>query len=224
MKRSLLVAAAVVALAAMPALADDVTPPPWRGQWSTTLQYWEFGPANSGTADVLPDGPGPLKEGPPYEPGYLPSTKIIEIVPDPVNPDWIDLDPFGSVREGIWALSGHMDIIVDNHEPPNDYKLVWVQVTWHEGDTQHPDEPHFVNLDPTPINPPAIVDEFVWCNDWKTTVYEWRIEPNPPDEMFRLQGDILVDQLVIDTWCIPEPMTLGLLGLGGLAVLRRRRK
>ena len=32
-----------------------------------------------------------------------------------------------------------------------------------------------------------------------------------------------VDQIVIDTICIPEPVTVCLLGLGALALLRKRR-
>jgi hypothetical protein len=37
---------------------------------------------------------------------------------------------------------------------------------------------------------------------------------------------IMVDQVVVDTWCtVPEPATLSLLGMGALAiVLRFRRK
>jgi len=34
----------------------------------------------------------------------------------------------------------------------------------------------------------------------------------------------LVDQLVIDTRCAPEPATMALLGLGGLGMLFRRKR
>ncbi len=218
--KKLLVVLVGLAMAA-PAMADDVLAPPWQGEVSTTLQWWEF--ATNLADDVLPDGPGPLVEDP-YTPGYLPSTKITHIEPDPANPTWLFEDPFGSPRTGIWPLSGTMDVIVDNHNPPNDRKLVWVQITWHASNMQHPDTPHLVNLHPSASFGPIVVDEILWCNDWYTTVFYWEIEPNPVDEMFRIQGDIMVDQLVIDTWCMPEPATLGLMALGGLGLIFRKRR
>ena len=58
---------------------------------------------------------------------------------------------------------------------------------------------------------------------YATGSYTWEIYPNPIDEMFTIGGNIDVDGIIVDTWCIPEPATLGLLLLGGLAMLRRRR-
>src|SRR3990172_4827085 len=100
---------AVLFLAGTVALADDVQPPPWRGQWSTTFQYWEFFTPDPGQPDgpgVRPDGPGPLIEGEPGEPyiqpGYLPSTQLW-VTPGP-EMGWIPVDQ-NSGREGIWPLS-----------------------------------------------------------------------------------------------------------------------
>lgn len=107
------------------AMADDIQPPWWRGLESTTLQGWEF--LIPQATNINPDWPGPLDEGPPYKVGYLPSTEIIIVEPGP-GMNWIDVDQ-ASGRQGIWPLSGRMNIIVDNHKPPNPFKWVWVQIT-----------------------------------------------------------------------------------------------
>jgi len=157
---------------------------------------------------------------------WLPSTMITELVPDEDHQEWIPLDGgdwFGTNREGIWALSGHMDVMVDNFPDLNDWKIMWIQLTWHESVENA--EPALLNFDPA-YDTKEIVFETTepLCGGWMVTIWEVVIEDNPPDESFRIQGDILVDQLVIDTWCMPEPATLALLGFGGLGVLLRRRR
>ena len=207
----------------------DTQPPPWRGEWPTTYQYWEFLDDNAGGVPwvtgtgLKPDGPGPLDEGPPYIPGYLDNT---ELWVEPFEL-WIDLDP-ASNREGIWPLSGTIDVVVDNHEPPNEKKIVWLQVIWAErilGD--HPDVPIITPIplvDHITTAPLLVGNEHVPLgDDWFESTYTWEIYPNPIDEQFTIGGDILVDQLIIDTWCIPEPATLAVLLIGGLLLLGRLR-
>lgn len=64
---------------------------------------------------------------------------------------------------------------------------------------------------------------------WTYFTYLFEITPQPDWEVVGLNmsvptGEyIAVDQLAIDTRCIPEPATVLLLGLGGIALLRRRR-
>lgn len=62
---------------------------------------------------------------------------------------------------------------------------------------------------------------------WYTYSYGLTIEPNPEFETVTL--DVLectwIDQIDVDTICtVPEPATLSVLGLGGLGLLRRRRR
>ena len=222
---------AIVAFLASPAvLADDVFPPPWRGQFSTTSQVWEF------NYDPDPNAPDPLYERfyPPDFPAPggndpLPST-LATVFPSP--PNWLPDDPLhGSNRVGIWSLSGSIDVIVDNHDPPNIFKWVWVQLTWAEEFIGDGSVPAIGDLFPEadPRYPVTLIDEFPHGDGWLTSTYEWRIFPNPEFEEFTIGfeqgGGILVDQLVVDTWCtIPEPPMLGLLvmGFAGILVSRRR--
>jgi hypothetical protein len=208
--RNLLVFGLALVIPALPALADDWLPPEWRGDPGSTIQGWHFSTADK--ENVFPDYPSGG--------GWLPSTKLT-VTPDPQNPDWIETDPSGSGRTGIWPLSGWIDVTVDNFPKPNPYKEVWVQLTW----ASTGGEPAIINIDPSPkVGTFTLVNEHTWCMGWTTTVWKWRVEPNPSDEMFRIQGDILVDQLVIDTICAPEPGTMFLLGLAALGTLIRRRR
>ncbi len=205
------------------AAADDMSQfvPPWRGEVSTTLQIWEFG--TDANTNVPPDNDVLIED--PYTPGYIPGTEVVLV--DPFgDPGYYQEDPFGSGRSGIWSLSGTMDVLVLNHEPPNDMKIVRMQLTWAQRDpVGNPDaQPALTNLVPSADEGPTVVDEYQHCGNWQTTLYEWIIRPNPTQEEFRIQGDILVDQMVIDTWCTPEPASLGVLAFGALGVLLRRRR
>jgi len=212
---------AAAALAA-PALAEDLQPPWWRGEISTTSQVWEFDdPAVTmpGTP-IRPDGPAPGGQPP------LDSTQLIW---DPGPPPWDQWMERDEGRFGVIGLSGWIDIIVDNHDPrPENEKWIWVQLTWRPQDQG--EVPIFEAIDPQPIQAPRIVEEIPLDADpvlgWRETTYAWELDWNPPDERFIISGTINVDELVIDTWCVPEPTSAAML-LVGLPVAiwwcRRRR-
>lgn len=220
------VCVALVSLLAVSALAEDIHPPWWRGLYSTTSQIWEFSEPQPNP--ILPDGPAPGGMPP------LPSTHLMVQPGPPLWDHWMDVDqPWqdpsggGTVGMGVWPLSGIMDILVDNHNPPNEVKFVWLQLTWRPQEPGMEAEPLLVYFDPAPVNPPTIIDQIQLGPEWWHTTYAWEIRPNPVDEYFVIEGNINIDEVVIDTWCIPEPGTMLLLSTGviaGLGVIRRRRR
>jgi hypothetical protein len=70
----------------------------------------------------------------------------------------------------------------------------------------------------------SVVNDPIVGTIWTQSIYSIVIWPNPREEWIAIKGDILVDKLDIKTTCVPEPATMGLLSLGGLALLRSRRK
>jgi len=214
----------------LPAAAEDLQPPWWRGELSTTSQVWEFSdPTTPPGVAIPPDGPAPGGNDP------LDSTQLIwEPGPTPWD-HWLEQDQPYEYEPGEWVglgvipLSGWIDVIVDNHDPkPENEKWIWVQVTWRPQDEG--EEPIFEGLEPAPVDPPVIVEE-IWLGvgqdgdplAWRETTYFWKLDWNPPDESFTISGTINIDELVIDTWCVPEPATLALVAIGAVALLRRKR-
>ena len=62
---------------------------------------------------------------------------------------------------------------------------------------------------------------------WMLDQSIWRLEPNPPHERIVIlphEDGSVIDQVVVDTICAPEPASLIGLALAGTAMLRPRRR
>jgi hypothetical protein len=202
------------------AQADDLFPPPWRGDPGSTFQHWTFDDDDNPAEPEFWDNP------------YGTATATMS---GPMA-NWLGSDGFP--REGLWGDLDAMDLWVPDHPEPLPYKDIWLQVTY-----------MYVNLGVFQYRAPTVDipgaeylegdDVFLEYNnpdfpelgEWRLQFSKWRIEPNPPEETIALTwppfgGEWprgVVDQVVVDTICIPEPAGLALLVLGGALLMVRRR-
>jgi hypothetical protein len=208
-RTAIILAGLILAVGATPLLADDIYPPPWRGQPGTTMQQWKFSVDNR---QPLPD----LVNNPYGNP-------TMTIVPFP--PEWYASygDPYQ--RYGVYPLSGVIEIDIPNAPSPNEFKEIWIQLVW-APEAQNPNGvPGIVITAPgSQVTTNKILQETCAGVPWRYTEWEYILVPNPTTEHIKIYGDVLVDQLVIDTRCAPEPATMALLGLGGLGMLFRRKR
>lgn len=220
MKRLLCVLVCVYCLAGI-AQADDMLPPDWRGDDRTVMAEW----------DSWIDFPNPSP------PDYWESNPVGIAVPEATFAASTELLSGFEGRTDVLKLNEHDGVIFDleNH-PGGDHKIVRIQVTSYMMDAD-------ISLDVWAWKDgvlldgytgerfwPEEVDTFWHPDDWTTYVYEFEIWPNPDREQIGLkftddayQYGIYVDQVVIDTICIPEPATLIILAIGGMSLIRRRR-
>jgi hypothetical protein len=196
----LIIALVALAFLAAPALADDLYPPSWRGSLDTTFEHWTF------DTDQYPTWL-PEQADNPYGQPYIHTLGGGE--------HWDDSLP--GDRFGIMTTSSDTVCVeLPNVPTQNDWKLVYVQMTW------------WHNAPPDPISDPPgqvnLIQELSLPTAWGYSSWEIWIPGNPPSETVSFVADsatLYMDQLVVDTICIPEPASLLLFGLAGLCLLRR---
>jgi len=215
----------VVALAASPARAKDVYADQiwFRGDPNSTYQAWSY-------TTPVPVGIPPESFVNPYPPP--PSCDLIadgaEWRPDWEAPPMLDDDPTLPGVPGWHMPNGGTTIYLLHNDPtPRATKVIIMQVTSSKApldvQLQLPGGITYKAIDvglPTVAwGLPAPFD-----GEWATYVYAFDTSLNPEWESIQLWFPpcTTLDQTIIDTVCIPEPATLGLLAVG-LAALRRRR-
>lgn len=209
-KTFFVIACMTVFLAAKPTvLADDLDPPTWRGYEGTTFQLWDFA-----TSDTTPE---PNVVNNPYgTPGLRVDT----------DHDWVSVD---DQRTGIWALSGELDIYIPNWPEQRPEKEIWIQLTWKPAELDEspflPDQP-IVGVVTEPLFENMQTERWDESlgDGWTHSVYSIHMWPNPNKEWIAVKGDIMVDQVAVDTYCVPEPATISMLGIGALLATLKRRK
>lgn len=213
MRRLIVVCVVIgVALTFNTALADDFNTPEWRGDERTTYQKWEFSgvgeppqaPANPAAPDVFQQVPG------------TPALSSSLLVSGNVLWKQTDMD-----REGVWKFEDYITVTIGNFNEAYPEKEIWVQLTYEASGV--PDV--YAKVGETTYYGESVFQET--AGDYTHERWEIFIHPNPESEVIYIAPrdcTAYVDEVVIDTICrVPEPTTICLLGLGALALLRKRR-
>ncbi len=205
--KKLVVFIAVLLVACSIATADDLNPPPWsRDNPHSSFQLWEFFTDDTSPAPDALDNPF--------------GDPVLDVVP---MGDWI---PEVDGHIGVWPLSGEIDVFIPNYTEVCFWKEIVIQLVWkpaYLNDYSWDNRPLVgvtPSVDPYKVFTVSRTEEL--DDGWMYSLYEIEVIPNPLWEWIAIKGDILVDQLVIDTLCVPEPSSLALLGLCAIALLRRR--
>jgi hypothetical protein len=213
----LTVACLALAASADTLMARDLFPPPWRGAPRSTYSHWEFLTPSSGFPDGLPapvvgDGGG---------------------LPEMVPAGGIVWDP---VFAGSWigTTGGTMEFYIPNWIDNEPWKDIYVQITY-QPNPQFPPPTlsNIVSFHPNGTGPVTFLGGSDILLDPLNNLYQrtevWRLVPNPYWERFNINifPDMVIDQVVIDTWSVPEPSSFALAGVGlalmGWRAWRRKR-
>jgi len=201
---------------AVPVYGDYFDPPDWdHGDPTFTHQEWEF--YTDQRLFVPPDIDDNPYEGPHYA-------------------NIIGGQPHRSEAGGAWLWypgCGGTDMAfrIPNESDPFKVKLVWLEITV----TVAPSRDLTVDdIEATCGAPSMPTVTLLWdkvLSSGGRYYYQalWELDPQPDEEWVTFipkpnTGEqFAIEEVDIDTICIPEPATLSLLVLGGVALLRRRR-
>jgi hypothetical protein len=216
MKRLLIIAIVVMAGAGSRAgLFTDINPAAFRGLEGSTFQGWMFSVPDVVSIPDMAVNPN--------------GTAIARAAAGPLGNTAWESDYAG--HQGVWVLdSGDTaDMIIDipnfpNHNP---VKEMWVQVVYSSDGGAAPALYVLPNgVVQIPVPKMQLVNAVQLDPYYTHATFKLTIQPNPVFEQIVIRpryAAVRIDEIIVETQCIPEPMTLGLFGVGALLSLRKRR-
>ncbi|MBN2216176.1 MAG: PEP-CTERM sorting domain-containing protein [Pirellulales bacterium] len=201
-------------------LGDDLFPPDWRGLPNSTLQIWEF----SNNANPAPPTIDQNTYGDPV------ATIYGEFNYPKKDTFWLAED-FG--HDGVWCVGGSISLDIPNDPVARPEKWIRLQIV-HDGGLTTPEPQPWIDVvadNGSELIEFTHVQQLIQDEYYVHDTYDLLLEPNPTFETIWILPrycQIYVDQIVVDTICVPEPSTVIALLVGGLclvgrAVMRRRR-
>lgn len=204
----------ICCLTASSAMALDVRTPDWRGQDDSTVQQWDF---HDDTNPLAPDGL--FNENPYGTP--MGTVNLFE------GGYWLETVSSAPGLTGWWAGVESIDVDIPNTSVENPLKLVVAQVTYGLFGPHYGPDSVYATVG-SDVFYGSLAETVPGAGTAKTDVWEIEIMPNPQFETITFdwysEPGGIVDQVVIDTICIPEPATIGFLSLGALGLLLRRSR
>lgn len=208
-----------VALLSLPSFADDLFPPAWRlSNPTATVQEWDF---NSSNLPLAPDGNIWGSGGGGFVNPY--GTPLLTQATSAIHMASV----FG--RNGVYVMPGGppmMEFYIPNDPLGAGPKEFWVQISWFAGGT--PFRPDVTLFSTAYSGPLSLINEFTMPDGWNHSTFAVTLPSKPSSERLVLNNfspvGIAVDQVVIDTICVPEPASLAAIGLGCAMLIKSRRR
>lgn len=175
--------------------------PEWRGLEGSTYQSWEFlTDANPTTPDV-------------YDNPYGEASLLVT-----GSEQWYQT--YMSAI-GVWKYEDNIIIEVDNNPVANPYKEVWLQITYAAATIPDiliiPEGGSSYEI----MRPIDVID---LGNGYYHATFQTFLQPNPSFEIALIQPSecvLYVDDITLETICVPEPATMALLSVG-LLLLKKK--